>query len=1072
MCHACHVLVTFFAHTFGVGMGLHDVLTFPHPLLQEATRLKYTTAASSLESAVMVLSHATFTGCIVANVSGQVAKSVQHLLNAAAKSHPCSNPGSSQPGLSSSICQAKPTSKKRGKGKAATGSSVENIEHQPAAVISATEVAASHIVKLDDSGLQSLAYQLHAAAAKLKQHAMHAEASTLLQAAFDCSMQRARQQLQEGRLFSESPGTTHSTAQSFVAGALKHAKNCLNSLWKLASDADCSPAAGNSSSQAANPAADIVKLVQVAAHIVLDCLDLARSTSLPAHMQQMKALLKLHAMLVCLSSKAEPAAGSQKPARRKARLTSMKHQGQPSPQAAQQPRPKWITEQLVEQRHPGVLCQADIIALCESQTLIQLGSHGRIASQQCAHGKACLLACLQAITPEGWTDTAWSAQVQLLTVLVGLYGDGDQAVKHLQAGIDGFGALDVTKHAPKTPQPSVNQQPSHSRDVIISSAALTHCLLGLCLANQQLKQAADAAASKTADESDGDCNSEAARTTGVASSSATADNPFKRTSKRQTGRSKETQSAKTDTQATPFAWSSIHAHLRDGVSLWLSCVSCVGVHTIKAGNTLGVMPPHVLRYPEVVMDAALQAWHLAGLQGWHQLQQQYSHVLATSLGSLTQSHLQKLQPLLHSMSLCSASAAVLTPQLPFSIGSLAFNGLGRDSGCAATNDSSQASSNMQATSMCTGLHSIEECRQKHQELHAAADQLAQSGHLKDHSTMLQLASINLAAATAALQAGDVVASFVDAEAALHLSGKLHALQNQPTAAQPMQVDGPGQGDSIHTDIDDDHNHIVNGFDSEAVEDDLHTADTSDGLAEQTTADLSTLNHASYDSTAASAPAIRGSYCSLPSVQGTVLGWQAVYLYLSSLWMMSKLYEISGSPTDAITRLREAVRLAEVMHACPSSVMCHAALAVIYSKQSDCNKAQTHAQSAECWLARWQHDTGDTEQKLSGSADGVVTLVMASVLYAKGTLSCSRSEWHDAEKQFAAAAECLQSTFSTLADDTVDTSSGGGSLQWQLVDLQAHAQLGCACCLEQQGSKEEAVGVLSEAVHCLEAGSTR
>ena len=494
----------------------------------------------------------------------------------------------------------------------------------------------------NEASLQALAVALHNAAAALSSGgdgggaggARAWASARLLGAAFQCSARRWAPLLAGG---SGGGGAGAATEAAAAEDLGRRAKAALTGLLRCAGDD--------------GPAAPAEQLAAAAAAAVARLLGLLGAPRVLRQQQLLQSVMRLHVKLaLALERGAPPVAGAGRGAAKASKTAG----GGVS-----------CTEQVLAAAGDGdgggaAAEAADALALAEARYLSQLeaaASDGVERAALRARTRRAAAAPAACAAPRGWSDGEWRAQAALVAALCGSGEAADAealsaAAEELQAGAGDVAASKPAKSSSsagrRQARPSPQQQQHEASGggsggaEKLEAAALCCCLAALQRAHAAAEEAAAAAAAQQSKELPPDYDDdehqrppqqqqaqEREQSSGQASSSG-------RTGAKGKGRAGGGGAAAARREgvwaaAAAAKWAAVHAELDAAADLWQRAAEATG----------GGAP---CRLPAASAQAALQAWHVAGLQGWAALQARLAAAAGAAAGGLSQAERQQLAP--------------------------------------------------------------------------------------------------------------------------------------------------------------------------------------------------------------------------------------------------------------------------------------------------------------------------------------------------------------------------------------------------------------------------------------------
>ncbi len=670
---------------------------------------------------------------------------------------------------------------------AGAAASADAWEQLMAAIADLGDLTASEEAAAVDAPLLNLAITLHNAASKISSSSSSGDgssssrssgtdlqASQLLTAAFQCDL------LRWTGVLAAAGGESADAADAAAAAAddlCRRAKVCLAGLARAAA----SGAAGEEGAALSATAAETVgRMVAL----------LGPRWALQ-HQTMLQSLLRLqgklalavdgHAAAATQGSKA----GGKPKASGSGSSSNSKHGGEGVLACTQQ-----IID-VSDDAGAAASQVADVIAYAEARCLAQLtarSSGGAEAARFKALARQAVAAAGGARPPPGWSQAEWGAHAHLLAALCGtaeassVQGDLLEAADVLEAG--GADAPAAAKSKPKAAaaakQPRKQQPAAEAAPLLgvaaskAEAAALCRCLAALQGAYSAAEAAATAAAAEAAaataepgssepgggwDEPAQQQQQPAAASTSSKSSSKGAAAKDGKGARAGRGAAEEQQRG-VWTPAAAARWTEVRSGLEHAARLWE-----------QAAPASSPAAEWICRFPMASVQAVLQAWHVAALQGWDQLQRRLAGVAGALLPSLVPSEVQQVAPVLAGMPQGSWVAYLLAPASvdpsvaeALSVDRSSSSGGGIQGGSAAQ---------LQAAA---------------EEFEAAADDSSSGGPWG----RLEAARLHLAAAHAAVASGELPVAACCGERALVLSSHIYqscmASSSSPaeSAAQQQQ----------------------------------------------------------------------------------------------------------------------------------------------------------------------------------------------------------------------------------------------------------------------------------------------
>jgi hypothetical protein len=567
----------------------------------------------------------------------------------------------------------------------------------------------------------------------------------------------------------------------------------------------------------------------------------------------------------------------------------------------------------------------------------------------------------------------------------------------------------------------------------LAAAALSHCLLGLLEAaaayDQQDSSSSNAPGAAAADAATGrdaavrqrsrQDQDEGAAAAGSSSMSCESDSDD--------GSSDAGNACTEADAAVEELWGLTAQHLQISAHLFQLSLQTAGQ---EAGSSSG-LEGAAFHFASETAAAVVQAWHIAGLQGWGSCQLAFASTLFALLPLLPG---QQQGPMQHVQQLLQGPATggrlpwlglLLAPQrLVLPAGSCSSSSDEVDSSTAASSRSKKAqgkaaaaaagSSDQGCLCQCqmqaerAAVNAATQQQQQQQQLSAAA------GPPSD-AQQLQQVQLLLASAQAATAIGDAAAALVDAEAALELCKRVVAA----------------------------------------------TACNSSSGCRRSVAATSGLS---------------GSSWLAKPKSSTGLYWHAVGLYMSGLLQLSEVHEASGNPEDALRVLKELLKLSSSCHCCYLAAVAQASISSICSKMGQPEKAEAAAEGAARWLLRFQQRQGvvqpqEQQQQQQQLLQGMYAA--AAVAQAQAVCSAASGQHTDAQQQLSAAIQQLSAA--VAAQDNTSSCDQHQQrpvcmLRWRAAGLQAQLQLQLAHAELQLQGLPAAVRCLQEALQVLAAYS--
>jgi len=433
---------------------------------------------------------------------------------------------------------------------------------------------------------------------------------------------------------------------------------------------------------------------------------------------------------------------------------------------------------------------ADVIAYSEARCLLQLQARSASASesQQLQEHLHQSLAAAASAAPCGWSDAEWGAQLQLLAVLCGT-ADAAGSEGALADAAETLGsaaqqpaggatkALRGSKSCKAAGSSKRQQQQLEQSDTggdaagwvaasKLEAAALCRCMAALQGAYSAAEAAATAAAAEAAAAASkgGEAGEAAAweeteqqqqqqQQPASSSSTATTTTSKKGAAGKRGGKARGASGSSADdlsgvwTAAAATRWADVHSGLEHAAELWSSAAEAA---TTSGSSDDGSC---VSRLPAASVQALLQAWHVAALQGWVELQQRLADVARLLLPCLAASDVQQLVPVLASMPQASWLAYLLAPAAI------------EQSVADALSLGAESSSADAAVGISRSLTA--------EQLQAAAEDLESATDSSSPWAQLNAARLHLAAAQAAAACGELPITVCCGERALVLSSHIY-----------------------------------------------------------------------------------------------------------------------------------------------------------------------------------------------------------------------------------------------------------------------------------------------------------
>jgi hypothetical protein len=543
----------------------------------------------------------------------------------------------------------------------------------------------------------------------------------------------------------------------------------------------------------------------------------------------------------------------------------------------------------------------------------------------------------------------------------------------------------------------------------LASAALSHCLLGLLEAAAALDQhssssvagcaAVDAAAGQDAvwqsqaqDQDATAGNSDAP--TAADSSSMSCDSDCEEACISDAG-------GVSDDVAVEEFWGLAAQHLHTSAQLFELLLEAAGQEAGSSSNCSSSLHKATFQFPAEAAAAVVQAWHIAGLQGWGCCQQAYAGVLTALVPLLPaqqQSSLQHVQQLLVPCDVAGVSpwlGLLLAPQRLLPVASCSNDVAAADSAAAATICGKKAKGRgapAAASSSSSSQGPLCKCSMQAERaaLDAATQQLPQhtagAATPASNAQQLQQVQLLLASAQVAAAAGANAAALVEAEAALELCKAVVAATSC----------GSSQG------------------------------------GRRSVAATSGLN---------------GSHWLFKLSSSAGLYWHALGHYMSGLLQLAEVHESCGNPEDALRALKELLKLSSSCHCCYLAAVAQASISSIHSKMGQVKEADAAAAGAARWLLRFQQRQAvmqqDAQQQQQQLQPLECTYAAAAVAQARAACSAADSQHADAQQQLSAAIQQLADALPLQDSSSTDASQEQRPLcmlRWRAVGLQAQLQL--------------------------------
>jgi hypothetical protein len=403
-----------------------------------------------------------------------------------------------------------------------------------------------------------------------------------------------------------------------------------------------------------------------------------------------------------------------------------------------------------------------------------------------------------------------------------------------------------------------------------------------------------------------------------------------------------------------------------------------------------------IQFPSEAAAAAVQAWHVAGLQGWGCCQQAFADALSALVPLLSaqqQSPMQQVQQLLLSRAGIGASpwlGLLLAPQRLLLPAASCSNDIAEAHSAAPTCSRktkgkaavAAGSSSQRPVCLCS-------LQAERAALDAAKQLLQQqsAGEATSASNTQQLQQVQLLVAGAQMSTavGANASALVDAEVALELCKCVVAATTYSSSS--------GGRRSI-----------------------------------------------------AATSGLSGSYWLLKHSSSTGLYWHALGLYMSGLLQLSEVHERCGNPEDALRALKELLKLSSSCHCCYLAAVAQASISSIHSRMGQTKEAEAAAAGAARWLLRFrqrqvvvQHGVqqGQQQQRLA------CAYAAAAVAQAQAACSAASLQHADAQQQLPAAIQELADAL--LLEDSSSANAAQQQqpvcmLHWRAVGLQAQLQL--------------------------------